>query len=443
MSIRFQVNQTGMATPIVMAGVALGGIALLIFFSSDIRQSFVRTLRNIEAASGNDIMLSRATHAIALGAIQCRAPIGTAAGSEPAPVGPGKGQCRWNPATNYKPADFGFRSSLPTTYQDVLQGEAEACLPNTAMATNADSEVDPNANAAVKIDPKNCTPTEAKVSFELVKIDNILDSQAVPPAEGDLDRYGVLTTVKTQYTVQSSEAGVPLKQEKTNSAVVRRPRIFLRFELGSAFCERACTLAQGLKRALACISPIGRTSDVEATLGSSVPVTIWNDGPGYIYRIVAFRRFIPNPDLSTDPMTDTIVFDSAIGNKLPEGLAPGKSITFIDSGMPCYNRRIYTTATSAAKAGTTETAVTLNRLNSGQVIYFFKQPEKNDPANVLTLTTAGTSVQAREITTTEYFPPPAPPPATFTGGEVYSGGGGTDGGGGGGGGGDGGDGGCN
>ncbi len=151
-----------------------------------------------------------------------------------------------------------------------------------------------------------------------------------------------------------------------------------------------------------------------------------NDGPGWVYGVKVFRTFEPDPAFANRASTTTIeAYDSrAAGNTV--GIPPGESITFTDTGIPCFFE--FVTVRTVGGQASVSTAVTRSPLSSGRTMYAFARgtiisslnrslfscggilgipcayaqagAENLEPANPLVITEAGGTVPASRIVTT-------------------------------------------
>ncbi|MEI7441086.1 MAG: hypothetical protein WCK43_05570, partial [bacterium] len=167
-----------------------------------------------------------------------------------------------------------------------------------------------------------------------------------------------------------------------STGVVRRPRFLLRIETGDSFCAPTCQVSslgdselessfvgQSTKEGNVpksqsfCVGSVRvlnnesdafkiDVKDTKNTSGlsvynstkASIPVTIWNDGPGYLYNYSLKKSFKPNPDYSYAPgegISATEIFYQTFDSNEKLGVGPGKSSqTIYDEGLRCFDEKI-------------------------------------------------------------------------------------------------------
>jgi hypothetical protein len=385
----------------MVESIALGGLAVavsvgVIFVASRFRTAMKgnENLKNVSADI--ETVMGRVSHAVAMNAILCGGPVG---GSPAVRTEP---QCRWTSNPGLKPEDFGFEG-VPASPQKIFSFRAKACLPRQGTAVTAN----------------DCKPSLAEVELELVdtqplRLGGLLGGSL---AGGDRDPWGIKMTVKTEAQVgERKVASNPSNQAqtgklaRTGTAIVRRPRMFVSFEVEGGLCMRQCTLAQTLGSAPGCIGPVELPAATGSLAASTVNVKMFNEGPGHLHHFTVKRTFIPNPEFApgAPPFTD-IVYRSE--NDLKGGLAAEQSISFVDTGTPCYIETMFNTVEDASRAGSSTTAMNQSRKVSGRVYYqLMTNANELDPANVLYMASGEGSIQAQERVVTTFTPPPPPPP---------------------------------
>ena len=403
-------NKKGLVESIAIGAIGLSVATGVIFLASRFMAGN-KVVENKKIASAeNEMVMSRVSHAIAMNAIQCAAPL---AGVRNEPM------CWWTSNSNLREEDFGL-DPVSRTPQRKLNIVANACIPKAGS--------NPSAN--------ECKPSKVDLALEMINIGGLRLSGLIGgnSNSGDSDPWGIKITTHTEFISDKvdSETHNLKKEIKESVAIIRRPRMFLRFEVGAAVCERQCELTNSVRDlSKPCIGMTEVSTETGSSTGMTIPVKVFNDGPGHIYRFQVKRTFIPNPEFSSEsPYTD-VVYDSKDGK--PNGLASGESVEFVDTGGKCYINTMFNTVESTSQTGTS-TSMQVSRKISGRVQYqFVATPDYLDPANVLLMGTGDASVQAQERTVTTFVEPPPPPPPDPCSISWCGGGGCGDGGGGGGG----------
>lgn len=352
-------NQRGsMASAIVLSAIAIGVAATGYFFTNQVLQTTVTSARQAGIGSVTEILMARATQAIAKNVILCSEVYSN--------------QCRVQNNDNAKAEEYGFLnpqqvddSGRVTPSGKNLQVEAETCL----QGKNEIEITDPDAEPEPFVCDEDGLRVTAKIIFSFVNLESLQRRSLVTGtnAEEDLDRFAIKARVIVPVVKAVKEDGEKEFYEVETTAAIRRPRSFLRFEILSRGCQRSCDLGTGLRNNAPCAGPL--IPETDSSGGSSNEVTVVNDGPGWVYSVKVFREFQPSPEFADriDTFT-TMVYDSvAAGNNL--GIPPGQSITFQDAGIPCFFE--FTTVRERGDADGVFTDVTRNPVDSGRTTYAF------------------------------------------------------------------------
>jgi hypothetical protein len=381
-------SQGGMVESIVLAGVGLTVALGIIFLASKFSGS-MRLIANQKNASAEaEMVMSRVSHAIAMNAILCAAPL-SGVRTDP--------ECRWTSNTAIKPEDFGF-DPVPTAPARTLTIKANACIPRASRDVAA----------------SDCKPSKVDVNLEMINISRLRDSGLLGGllGGGDNDPWGIKISTKNEYVSDKvdGDTGNLKKEIKESTAIVRRPRMFVRFEVGAGICERQCTATRSHRPgATPCVGLTEAATATGSTTNAIINVSMVNDGPGYLHRFKVKRTFVPNPEFSSDPQKVDEVYDSA--TTLPNGLASGESVDFQDTSTPCYIQTMYNTVEDSSLAGSSATSVAASRKISGRVYYeVYVGNTVLDPSNAIYMGTGDASIQAQERVITSYVSPPPPPP---------------------------------
>jgi hypothetical protein len=372
-------NQRGMIESIVLGAIGLGVSVGVIFVANNLRAKMIGIEKGKGVSAELEMVMGRVSQAVAMNAVLCAGPL---------PGARVDAQCRWSDNVNIRSADFGF-TDIPVTPQKVFEFNATACVPKTDVLS------------------ADCVPTKAHVALQLVNTAPLISLGILggSMASGDVDPWAIRMTIGADILI-----GDKIVHHDGN-AVLRRPRMYTHFEVGSGICSRTCVLADGLGTSRTCIGPMDASSDTGSNSGAIIPVRFVNDGPGHLHHFTVARVFHPNPALAPAGSPDLLdtVFDSATA--YPGGLAVGQGVSFVDDKTPCYISTAFNYVVSGTQTGTTTTQQVSAHNVSGAVEYYLViRPDKVDPANVLFMSRGNGSVQAQDRSITQYVPPPPPPP---------------------------------
>jgi hypothetical protein len=312
----------------------------------------------------NNLVLTRVAQAISSTAILC---------SDTTEL------CYWNKlSTNIAPENFRFLNVEDSSSKgEPMKFDVEVCLPTVKSTgielTNCENKI---AKAELRIKNVNellSTDPNASVGVLSGSLDSV-------GAVQDTDVYGILIKVTSSYlNFDQNEKLAEI------TGIVRRPRFLVRLETEDAFCAPTCqvsslgdseldssftggALKQGNvpKSQSFCLGNVRminnqseaytfNSKDTKVTSALSafnstkavVPVTVWNDGPGYLYNYSLKRSFAPNPSYSYAPgegKPSNEIFYQSFGDKEVVGVAPGKSsATRQDDGLRCFDEKITNT----------------------------------------------------------------------------------------------------
>jgi len=352
----------------------------------------------------NDMVTARIAQAISSTAILCA-----------------NGKCYWNESLDdISPDTFGVSSVNHDG--DLMKLSMNACLP-----TFTNNEVS----------LENCTRGEARAELRFMDIQKLQEAKVISGARAadDTDNFGIVATVKSDYVGGGGET-----REFGSSAVIRRPRPFVRIETKEAVCSPTCQVSIGTKTQDFCLST-PRIVNKGASSMAKVSFVVHNDGPGHLYRFKIMRSFTPNPTFNANQVSEApkLVVDSENEafadingkNGTNLGLAPGQSKEFFDESLPCYDDDVFvrevfrhtshSVSTVHANVGnhafdggavwgqsvstsqTSSTAVKQSSVSprpSGTANYFF-QAKSVEPQNALAIVGHTSGVAGSMTTTTE------------------------------------------
>jgi len=401
-------KQNGNMILIMMVGTALLGLLLVTSNALQSTQKDTKAVANENSARLiNDIVLARAGQAVAATAILCSQV---------------QGSCFWNPNNAaVQPSQFGF-SDMQTS-GNTLSFVANTCTPMSDVSA-ASAGATPSPPTAVATTLSNCLNSQSTISLRIVPIAVLQQQKFISGTaiSGDDDAYAVLTTVTTNYVSGAQSQTKPF----TLSAIVRRPRPFIRIDANAATCKTTCALSDGQKAQDFCFGTekvVNNLSGSTATTTAASTIQVWNDGPGYLYAFQINRSYTPNPSFTTNvpiaAIPDALIYDSStdpnMNGSIPGkiGLAPGTSMTIPDNTLPCYDEQvmnpvvtniladiyghIHTGISTTLYVGSSTTQSPTNSTPSGMANYSFKTAE---PANTLAVQNDGSTVAATKTTTT-------------------------------------------
>lgn len=270
--------------------------------------------------------------------------------------------------------------------------------------------------------------SSSRVSIRLVDMAGLTASNLVATGAktaDDKDQFAALVSVETQLL---NNPGKKLAL----TAVIRRPRPLVRIEATSGVCKPTCYVSStqsstdplGTKTQDFCYGRIKVTNNAagNTTTKANVKYTVFNDGPGYLYRFQINREYVPatsNFKGYNPAIPKTSIYDSdnderisgRNGNRL--GLAPGESITIDDSGIPCSDDQttqvvvsqvVYADVHNHAYDGggvwsvsASTRQLSTNSRPSGTAKYAF---DKVEPDNALLLDGSASTVPATQTLTT-------------------------------------------
>jgi hypothetical protein len=312
----------------------------------------------------NNLVLTRVAQAISSTAILC---------SDTTEL------CYWNKAaSNTAPENFRFLNVEDSASKgEPMKFDVEVCLPNITSSgvelTNCANKI---AKAELRIkDIKELLSLDPNASVGVLSgsLDNVGTVQ-------DKDIFGILIKVSSTYlNFDQSQKVAEI------TGIVRRPRFLVRLETEDSFCAPTCQVSSlgdsesdssftggalkegnvpksqsfcfGNQRMInnqsqAYTFNSKDTKDTSAlsvfnSTKAVVPVTVWNDGPGYLYNYSLKRSFSPNPLYSYAPgegLASTSVFFESFGSKEAVGVGPGQSsVTRNDDGLRCFDEKITNT----------------------------------------------------------------------------------------------------
>jgi hypothetical protein len=298
--------------------------------------------------------------------------------------------CKWNPEVNA--SEFAITEVI-NNGANGIDFTANLCLP-----------VENTTNVA------NCENTKFKANALFKDIKTLMQQGLVNSvlSAGDQDSFGVVVTAKAQF--YGIDRDIKTLQK---SAIVRRPRSFLKIESEPGVCFTGCLPFSGNFSSPPCFS--GGNSSAGENNQSEVNVRVMNDGPGYIHDFIVNRNFEPDPMYGPNPFPADQKARSFKASDLPnfQGLAPGKEFVFKDP-LPCLTRKVVVNTTVPFGSGGSRVEVssssTINK--GGEVTYLF-EANSIDPDNVLVISRSGATIPATTITINNIteLPPPPPPPA--------------------------------
>ena len=196
---RLAVSQSGMIEAIAIAGLGVAVSVGVIYVAGKFKSTMITAEKRKGSTSEIEMVMSRVSQAVGVNAILCAAALPGVRSTH---------LCRWSSNSNLRPTDFGFEN-VPTTPTQVFEFKAKGCIPRDGDPASLD-----------------CRPTVADVSLEMVNTDPMLGLFRGARRTGDEDVWAIKMKVKLETKV---EGKVVIKE---SSALLRRPRLFVRFEIG-------------------------------------------------------------------------------------------------------------------------------------------------------------------------------------------------------------------